>query len=1016
MSRVCGQSQNYTFQHLTTRDGLAADKVTGILHDSRGFTWIGTNKGLQRFDGNSFTDVPYGKEYFYHSMESATTFIPVLEDKNGSIWVSSTNDISVYSPFTGKINHIQIEDDINNEGFDHIQSLCKDNEGDVWIITALNLYKYNAQLQRPVLWLSLGNKPCPSTKLMFDASRKGLWAIRDDRIVFLNISQKNTGTSFDNYCSALNPLNVSYSWIDSKQNIWVSDWGGEILKVNCVSKKSKTYKLQSFKQSNAPDIICGNSFIEDNSGTIWLATSYGGLLYHDDSTDEFKYIVSNNNHPFGLHYDFDINSLSKDKDGNIWAGTDKGISIFTPLRQPFRTIDEDNRSNIFKTTEILQIAETSSGNILIGTWGNGWCIYDKDFRFKKYFFYKFPPGEGDYRKNEVWCFAEAEDGKIWIGHQHGLLGIYDTVNKSMKYINNPGFNFKTIRIIRPDSHGNMWFGLNSGSLGKWDKIKNKFIFYNDILPPRNDEAQTPITDILVCPDQKIWLSTYTNGLYCFDARKEKVVEHYMNKNAAAINENAISSLTRINDSVIGISTYAKGFYLFNQLQKTFSSFSDKNGLPTNEVLGIEQDEQKNTWIVTPEGLYRKNNSDNKTVSFYEEDGLLEKHFIQRIFKLSDGRMVVPTSTGLVYFSPEDIVVKNEDPRIHFASFKIFDRPLLIDSLLQGRKTVYLNYDQNFITIGYASRNFMERNATGFYYQLTGVDKDWVNAGSRRFASYTGLAPGYYTFKVKSQSRDGIFSKDISTLRIYIKPPWWRTPWAYASYIIILFVMGNFIYINRIRRLRKKQESEIKAIVTTQEEERKRISQDLHDDVGTKLSALKLFISSLYNKAAEINNNEMKSLAKNSDQIITESIQDVRQLLLNLSPAVLEEFGYRAAVESLISKINETHFIKFTLIVFDIDNRLKEDYELILYRITQELINNVLKHAEATTVTLQLFRRDNKIILMMEDDGKGFNVNMHRNGYGLKNLYARTKLMQGTISIDSWPGRGTNILIEIPYNI
>jgi signal transduction histidine kinase len=233
---------------------------------------------------------------------------------------------------------------------------------------------------------------------------------------------------------------------------------------------------------------------------------------------------------------------------------------------------------------------------------------------------------------------------------------------------------------------------------------------------------------------------------------------------------------------------------------------------------------------------------------------------------------------------------------------------------------------------------------------------------------------------------------------------------------------NELKIQRLKsekiRLEMQQQAatlEIKAMVATQEQERKRISRDLHDDVGTKLSALKLFLSSLREKASVVNNEEIRSLAESSEQFIKEAIQDVRQLLLNLSPAILEEFGYTTAVEVLVNKINEAKQIHFTLIVFGMKQRLPKDYELALYRITQELVNNVLKHAEAKNVALQIGYRDEKIILMIEDDGKGFDVNTHKDGYGLHNLDARTKLMQGTMTIDSKAGKGTSVLIEIPYN-
>jgi signal transduction histidine kinase len=218
----------------------------------------------------------------------------------------------------------------------------------------------------------------------------------------------------------------------------------------------------------------------------------------------------------------------------------------------------------------------------------------------------------------------------------------------------------------------------------------------------------------------------------------------------------------------------------------------------------------------------------------------------------------------------------------------------------------------------------------------------------------------------------------------------------------------------VGQLQKKQSAQLQTVIATQEEERKRISRDLHDDVGTKLSALKLFLSSLKNNIDKQRYQQVQQLAANSEQLINETIRDVREMLLNLSPGVLEEFGFTVAIEGLVSKINQTGTIHFELSVFGLTGNLKREYELALYRITQELINNVLKHSGAQNVSLQIGYRDEKVVIMIEDDGHGFDVEAHKEGYGLKNLAARTKLLNGTINIDSKPGKGTSVSIEVPY--
>ena len=298
--------------------------------------------------------------------------------------------------------------------------------------------------------------------------------------------------------------------------------------------------------------------------------------------------------------------------------------------------------------------------------------------------------------------------------------------------------------------------------------------------------------------------------------------------------------------------------------------------------------------------------------------------------------------------------------------------------------------------------------------LENYDPVWRPSGFDRIVHYFNLAPGDYVFRLKAYNTDGPTGE--RQIKIHISPPWWKTIWAYLFFGISLLGSAFLFYRNRIRQLKKRQTEQIRAAIHAQEEERKRISRDLHDDIGTKLSALKLFISSLELKAHAIHNEEIVSLAQNSEQFIGEVVKDLRTLLINLSPTVLEDFGYTNAVEGLANKINETKLIRFDLNVFGFKKRLQKDYELALYRITQELINNILKHADAKNISLQTGQRDEKIVLLIEDDGKGFDVNIHKDGYGLKNLETRTKLLNGKMVIESVPGKGTITHIEIPYNL
>ncbi len=195
-----------------------------------------------------------------------------------------------------------------------------------------------------------------------------------------------------------------------------------------------------------------------------------------------------------------------------------------------------------------------------------------------------------------------------------------------------------------------------------------------------------------------------------------------------------------------------------------------------------------------------------------------------------------------------------------------------------------------------------------------------------------------------------------------------------------------------------------------EQERNRISRELHDDLGAQLSTARMFISSLKNNNSNGNTSEA---IDNSLGLLDSSISDLRKIMHDMHSSVLLEKGYLAATEELVNKINQLHIIKFTLSHHGIDKRFDEKTEHQLYRITQELVNNSMKYAKAKNVSLELLCRDGKIILMYEDDGIGYDLKTVKRGNGLKNIETRAKLVGGTAEFDSMPGAGARTIIEIP---
>jgi signal transduction histidine kinase len=435
------------------------------------------------------------------------------------------------------------------------------------------------------------------------------------------------------------------------------------------------------------------------------------------------------------------------------------------------------------------------------------------------------------------------------------------------------------------------------------------------------------------------------------------------------------------------------------------------------------DNQENVWANTSIGILKINRTRDNVQIYGQAHGIdvlktSGPQFVSVCGKGSDGKLYFPDKTGYYEFIPEKIAIDTIAPQIAVTAFRLKNKLIsyspdgLLDQPLSQLGELKLKYNENSFEFDIIAIHFIKPENNRLNYFLENSDDSWHQGDSEEKAYYNNVAPGRYVFRIRAYNVDGAWSeKDIV---IIISLPWWSTWWAYVLYAVILAAIIYAFFRNRINSLRIKQEEQLHTMVATQEEERKRISRDLHDDVGTKLSALRLFISSFKNNIGYHRYQEAEILAGNAEELINETMKDVREMLLNLSPTVLEEFGYTTAVEGLVNKINIARVVNFNLVLFGMNHRLPKEYELALYRITQELINNVLKHSEAKNVSLQIGYRDQRIVLMIEDDGKGFDISAHKNGYGLKNLEARTKLLGGTMNIDARPGNGTRILIEIPF--
>ena len=674
----------------------------------------------------------------------------------------------------------------------------------------------------------------------------------------------------------------------------------------------------------------------------------------------------------------------QDSKGFIWIGTTAGLRRFECLHYKYFTANPQNKDELH-SNYITSVFEDSHKRLWIGTYDDG--IYLLDRLTDKFFSYNNISSK---KIKTITNIGEDNQKKLWIKTGESFYTLNEATNSFEINKNIEEGLYKKFDSGFKDENGNFWWVSNQG-------LK----FYNTNFKQEYDNINNP----------------------------EKI---------AILNISSIQSITTDKQNNLWASDGVKPLvYKYNIRSKKINiySFPDDLEVDNKRKVGkislgkILADRYDNIWLSLPGiGLSKFNNGSNKFSIVTKDNNsyvFYDSFFVNKtnnypLLQDNEGNLWVGGFTNFIFFHPAPVPASIRPADVTITSIELFDKYYLnpqkttTDSFPGNKLSFHIKQGTPF-NIKFASLQYSHADKIRYYLKMQGYDSAWVDPSDDKIATYERLPEGHYFFRVKCENQFGTPCNKETVLEIFVDPPYWQTWWAYSLYGLMAAGIIYTIYYSRIQQLRKKQAAQLSLMIATQEEERKRISRDLHDDVGTRLSALKLFLSSLHEKAIATNNQEIKKLAASSEQFVTETIKDVRELLLNLSPLVLEEFGYTTAVEGLINKINETKQIHFSLVLFGIKQRLKKEPELALYRITQELINNVLKHAEAKNVSLQIGKRDNKIILMIEDDGKGFDITAHKDGYGLHNLRARTKLLQGRLTIDSQPGKGTSVLIEIPDN-
>lgn len=762
-------AQGLHFNTLTVKDGLSQHDVSTIFQDSEGFIWIGTYDGLNRFNG-------YEVENFYHDNNnkaslSSNRIRSLYEDSNKRIWIGTDGyGLNYYSLVEGKIHRIATP--VN---YELINDINEDEKGNLIVATSSGLFKvlkketgFSAEvIQSPLTGILVKKIKILKNGNTLFATNKGVWIYKNNQYILV----KNT-----NYKSFNTIVETSNNevWIGAEDGIYKIE--NEIL----INKTEKINKR----------IL---SIVEDNNKNLWVSTFNDGLLKLNLKTlnvskvyasdEKIQYTLNNNS----LHH------IYKDTSNTIWIANKSGLLYLNLNNQKFKSLPIKKRGHI-------RTLFATDKHIYYG------------YLAGKFYAYSFLENSNKPLKISKRAYSFRVDTLNGNIHLATTKGLYKQVlPNSDKFKLVPIFNnsdidsTQTVTSFVKDNFGSLFFGTFQGLLRK-TKTKTNWVHndFENLESLRNVRVFTLKFDF---HKNCLWVGSISKGLFKlnFDSFGKIISVERFNeqmKGSYHIPNNSIWSFYQSKDSTLYVGTDT-GLLYKKKNQKQFKSVNSKY-VQNKKIMGIIEDNFSNLWLTNSLGIisYSTKTGITKKYNFY--DGLLTNTFTEGVSKNQKGELFFGSIAGVNYLQPNNTIENTSKSKVAFTKLLVNKKTIkvneeifgsiILNKRLNNTNKLVLNYKQNDFSIEFASTNYSNTNNTNYRYKLNGYNKSWQIVDSKkRFASYSNIPSGSYTFYVEAMNPNGEWSNVLRSISLKIKPAPWLTWWAYLLYFILFATLAYYLF-------------------------------------------------------------------------------------------------------------------------------------------------------------------------------------------------------------------------------
>ncbi len=788
------------FNRLSLEQGLSHGTVFSIVQDQTGFIWFGTPSGLNKYDGYNIT--VFKSDPKNPNSLSNDNAGNLYIDRQGIIWIGTWGGgLNRLDPRTGQFTTYS-NDPANPASLssDRVQTIFQDRSGTIWVGTSGGgLNKLNAADNT---FTRYQNNPANPASLSNDR----IWAITQDADGYLWVATSDQLNRFDPRTETftrypnLPPTNLKSNeirtlYLDKTGQLWIGSEAG-LTRLDPRTETFTHYQNDPTDPTSLSDNTV-NAILQDHTGTFWVGTRKGGLSRFDPQSSLFTAYKNNPNDSTSLSYN-DVRGIYEDRSGIIWVGTrGGGVNKFNPSSENFVRLTADpNAPNSLNNNDIWAIYQDPQNHLWLGTKGGG--LNRLDPQTGQFTAYRSTPDDPtSLSSNDVYAIWPDPAGVLWLGLSGGGLNKFDPQTGAVtRYQNNPNdptsLSTDDINVIYQDRSGQLWLGTKGGGLNQFDPSTGQATRYKHNPDDPTSLGNNDVYAILEDHSGHLWVGTYGGGLNLLDRASGQFTRYqYDPANPTSLSNNDIYSLYEDNEGALWIATANGGLNKLVLASETaspnatpapgspavqFVRFGQAEGLISNVVYGILPDEEGNLWLSTSKGLSRFNPSNQTFTNYDASDGLGSAVFHEGAYQRSHtGEMFFGGINGLVRFYPQDIGSNPVPPGVILTSLTVPDRPEPPLNPIDQLRELQLTYPENNFSFEFAALDFTSPVKNRYAYMLEGFDQDWIEAGLRRFATYTNLDPGQYLLRIKGANNAGVWN-EAAPLKITVTPPFWETWW------------------------------------------------------------------------------------------------------------------------------------------------------------------------------------------------------------------------------------------------